>query len=110
MLNRRGFLRGMLIGASATAGTALVQLATPGDVEALALRIPTLVGQPVGYVIPDYGDFDGQVYIRHRREYVPVGYVTRLDVSARVHEEVSWTGEVCLVPGLKTAELFFEGR
>lgn len=107
MMQRRDFLRGVLL--SASAGTALIQLASPAETAALVPSQPVVLGHPEPEFF--YPSDSPEVYVRRPNGgFVCVGLVTRLDVRQEIHREHSWTGEAILIPGLKEGQLFFEGR
>lgn len=107
-MERRSFLRGLV--ASIGAGTALVKLATPEETRALTVEQPvglvsTPKNTPFEYIWPD----DGLAYARRGDEFVPIGYITSLEVSANAHEAMSLNGEIQLVPGLREARAKTQG-
>ena len=114
-MDRRNFVRGIVLGAgSALAGMklddemdkALVQLATPSDVEKLARG-------PVGILQDGLSNPIGvgpEVYMKTKAGgFESVGYVTRIDVTHGMEEMLSWDGQVHLIPGLRRATLEFSG-
>lgn len=110
-MNRRFFLKGILT--SAAAGTAMVQLATPKEVEVLAVSQEVLIGQPQSLFYPaGLMSGDSIVYMRHpdSGEFEPIGYCTQIHLHTPIMENFSWEGTVQLVPGLKRATLEFKGR
>jgi hypothetical protein len=107
-MNRRGFLKGVLITTTAAASsTALVQLASPEDLRQLDVRRPIILGQPEPYLF-EFGD--GELYVRLKNGgFVAVGYITHFAMTRSVHEVTTWEGEGILIPGLKRGQVFFEG-
>jgi hypothetical protein len=111
-MDRRIFLRGLLIGASA--GVAHVKLASPEETKALELNAPILIGHPQRSQLEDAtgalmsGD---PVYVRSDGQFVPIGIITEI---RRMQTEISvgdaWTGEIRYMPGLKSATISFEGE
>lgn len=109
-MERRYFLKGLLI--SATAGEAIVKLATAEETEALVVRQPVIVGQPTEmYALPNGNDLMGEVFIRNRQGgYEQIGFITDVRVEATIANMTSWHGTIQLVPGLKRATAKFEGQ
>lgn len=107
-MERRSFLRGLI--ASVGAGTALVQLATPAEARALTREqpvglVPTPQNTPFEYVWPD----DGLAYARRGDKFVPIGYITSLEITENKHELPRLDGTIELVPGLKSARAKTQG-
>lgn len=95
-MERRNFLKGLLISASAAASTALVKLASPDDVRALTTGQPATLSQPTieTPIMPPYG-YAEYVYMKDERgEFHPIGIVTELTVSAAVDEMLAWDGSI----------------
>ncbi len=111
-MDRRGFLRGMLIGATATASTALVKLASPDEVRALEIGQPALLGQPKPVPLMPIWPDDGLVYVQLRGKFEPIGYLTRVELETPINEAMRVTGDVVMVPGLRRANASFssDGR
>lgn len=108
-MNRRTFLQGTLVSVAAAASTALVRLASPDETATLAVGQPAILGQPSAHWLPY--DWTGEVFMLNRRgEFSPIGYVTRLEIKSSLNELMSWDGDVIVVPGLKRAEMSFEGK
>ena len=81
-MNRRDFIRGTVIGTTAAAATALVQLATPEEAEALAIKDPVILPptEP-SKVIPPPGEF---VYVRDNKgNYLSIGIFVGMDMKLR---------------------------
>jgi len=107
-MERRSFLKGFLISASAAAGTALVQLATPEQAIALIQDHDVVLGQPNRYEPPWMGS---EIYMKHTSGYVPVGYLTQLNMRTEMNDASSWwEGHGTLIPGIKHWTFEFEGR
>ncbi len=115
-MERREFIKGLLIGASAAAGTALVKLAEPEEVTALTLGRETLVGHPQPALdgLPET-PIGAMVYIRTYRghdayQFLPIGFVTRLEIrNESLDVTPSWSGTIVLQPGLMSGEAEFVG-
>jgi len=109
----------MLVSASAAAGTALVKLATPSEALALTNGQSAVLGQPSRYEMPWMGT---EIYMKAplardeetgivMNRYVPVGYLTQLDVHTEMADASSWwEGHGTLIPGIKHWTFEFEGR
>jgi hypothetical protein len=111
-MERRGFLKGMLLATSAAASTALIRLAEPGDVEALVAQRDVLLAQPQSSsmdAVMKAWHGGGEVYARLDGEFVPIGFIKEFRVSTPIDDVVQWDGTVTVVPGLKRAQLLFEG-
>lgn len=99
-MNRRQFLHGTLAAASVAAGTALVKLATPEEVSQLAVGRTTQLSQmpesrPASIESLRNAFFKGDpLYARSGDEFVPVGFVTRVDVKAELDAISSYEAEV----------------
>lgn len=108
-MERRNFLRGLLV--SATAGEAIIKLATAEETQALVVREPVVLGQPTMYALPNGNDLMGEVFIRNRKGgYEQIGYITDLRIEATISDMTSWNGTIQLVPGVKRATASFEGK
>lgn len=112
-MDRRSFLRGTLISATA-GGAALVQLAAPGDVKALVAQREVLMGQPDPSIIDQnmiymYGS---PVYLKDGSgNFYQVGFVTKIEITHRMIDvSTAWEGTSTFVPGLKEGKLTFEGQ
>lgn len=112
-LERRSFLRGLLVSASAAAGTALVKLAKPEDVKALVEQRETLLSQHQHHPVsrenpPDFDWVNGEVFVRDRRgDFAPIGYLTSYEISTAVDAMLDWHGTIRVVPGLQTGTARF---
>ena len=106
MLQRRSFLKGLI--ASVGAGTALVRLAFADETRALVVQQPVGLVTPSLFAAAGYGD-DGIAYVLQKGKFVPVGYITSIDMSCSVDDATSCRGEVRLVPGLRSGTMCFEG-
>lgn len=106
-MNRRRFITGIL--ASATATTALVKLASPGEVAALTLGQEVIVKHPERQELYMPTQLP-EIYARRPDgTFVCIGICTSIDVRAHI-EDISWSGQAILTPGIKSGQLFFEGR
>lgn len=111
-MERRGFLKGLLLSTSASAGTALVKLATPGEVQALVPQRNVMMAQPtIAHEAPfPWADFAPECYMRRKDgRFVPVGVVTSLTVNAPVDECRFLDGTVILTQRPSRAEMEFKG-
>lgn len=114
-MDRRNFIRGLLVSASVGAGTALVRLAKPEEVTGLVAGEQTLIAQPGNRQhVPALEGISSEVYIRKvwqgQEVYVPIGYIREITIGSNVAELVTWDGKVDLVPGLKRGRLLFDGQ
>lgn len=109
-MQRRDFIRGLLISTSAVASTALVKLASPDEARALVPQRSVFIGQPeLDIGVPGI-NAGGYVYMKDQRgEFKPIGIVTSLTINCAVDEVVRWDGTVCVMPGLKETDLQFQG-
>jgi hypothetical protein len=105
-MNRRGFIRGMLM--SATAGTALVKLASAEETQFLEQGTVALGNIEPEQHIPYMGS--PEIFVRHNGAFVCIGFIREIRTSVGVVDGMSWDGSVVLVPGLKRGELFFHGE
>jgi hypothetical protein len=111
-MERRNFLRGMVVGAAGAACTALVKVASDAEVMALARQGEVVVGPPAVGLPEAYPGLDilsGPIYVERDGQFVPIGYATQVTIEARVDEMIEWTGDVKLVPGLWHGGLKFSG-
>jgi hypothetical protein len=111
-MERRSFIKGLLV--SASAGTALVRLASEEEVSALVVNQPTILTQPNPMRLDTAQHafmIGGEVYVRYEGMFVPIGFITQLHVR-RAQTEVApaWDGEVQYIPGLKSASFSFSGE
>src|SRR6267142_1121027 len=105
-LDRRSFIRGMLV--SATAGTAMIQLATAEETKLLTTG-PVALGNIEPEVMPP--PFSSpEVYIRHNGVFLCVGIIREIKTTVGVTDMVSWEGQVTMVPGLKRSEMWSSGE
>lgn len=109
-MERRNFLRGLLIGVPA-AGHALVQLATPAEAKALVVGQPALIGQPPPQHFPRFGHDLEKIFMQGSDgSYLEVGFLTEVSVHHSVDEVSYWNGNVQFMPGIKKMTGRFEGR
>lgn len=107
-MERRGFLTGLI--SSIAGASAMVKLATPAEARALEVAKPVVLRQPQPLEPISQNLIGGEVFMRAGRDYVPVGYVTRLDIDSAVDALPSISGEAVVIPnGLRTATLEFRG-
>jgi hypothetical protein len=104
-MNRRGFIRGMLM--SATAGTALVKLASAEETQQLVAGPVALGNVDAEHHLPYIGS--PEVFVRHNGSFLCIGFIREIRTSLGVEDAISWDGSIVLVPGLKRSELFFHG-
>lgn len=104
-MNRREFLRGAIV--SIAAGEALVQLASVAETEALTKgEAVGLIREPL-FTQPLFGD--GLAYVRQGNDFLPIGYITKIDVRTEpVVDHSVVTGEIIMVPGLSRATMGFQ--
>jgi drug/metabolite transporter superfamily protein YnfA len=107
-MNRRSFLRGALI--SATAGTALVKLATVAETQFLSTAAPVALGNLEPEILPYWHGSSPEVYMRHQGVFLCVGLLREIRVSQDVTDMMTWDGQVVIVPGLKREEFSFQGQ
>jgi hypothetical protein len=103
-MNRRELLKGTLLSVSAAACTALVQLATPEETEALTLHAPTLMGQPEILVVPA-SIVGREVYVRvglaDGEQYLPIGIVDSFEMHRwPIDASTTRDGAQRFIPGL----------
>jgi hypothetical protein len=115
MIERRGFLKGLLVTASAAAGTALIQLAEPREVQALTEHKPIELHTPI--IADDSGEgfgpdfFGGELYIKcqsGRMAYL--GHLTEISINARVHDLTTFDGQAIFIPSRHEAHVRFGGQ
>lgn len=109
-MNRRDFLRGTVVGVTAAASTALVQIATPEETRLVKEGAPvTVASSPV--LMAPRPTWEHTVYMKNSHgEFVAVGLVTRISMEAHVDRAFSWEGEAMLVPQRRTATMLFGGE
>lgn len=107
-MNRRSFLRGMLV--SATAGTALVKLASAEETHFLSTTAPIAVGNLEPEIYPPDWQGSPEVYMRIHGKFVAVGLLHQLTITQGVMEATSWEGHAVMVPGLKRGDFSFRGE
>lgn len=109
MMERRSFIKGLLV--SAGAGTALVKLAVPGEAEALVVQREVMLGHlDEERCIPNLAT--PEIYMRRADgAFQCVGFCTHVEVKAGWLEPgIGWEGQVIIVPGMRGGTLYFEGR
>jgi hypothetical protein len=109
-MERRSFIKGLLI--SATAGEALVKLATPEETSALAVAQPILLKQEGGSSRP-FPPFDAlmsEVYIKNGNAFQSIGFVREVSVHHDHLENFSWDGTIEIVPGFRHATARFSNE
>jgi hypothetical protein len=113
-MERRNFLRGIVLGAGAVASTALVKVASDADVLALTHSRDVVLGPPprtsaAPEAYPQLDILNGPIYIERDGQFVPIGFATQITVQAAVDEIIEWNGTVKLVPGLLRGTMEFKG-
>lgn len=103
-MERRDFLRGVLVATSAVTGEALVKLATPREANALTLGAATTLGQPT--VV----DWNGRhPNLMHQmafiqaapNRFVPIGPITGVHIARPLIDVTTFAdAEIQLVPGI----------
>lgn len=110
-MERRNFIKGLLVSASAATGAALVKLAEPGEAAALVLQRDVLLAQPERTRFPGLQAIGAEVYVKKGDEFIAVGIMRSINVrSGLVDASMAYDGEVMLVPGIKSGTLFFAGH
>ena len=109
-MDRRGFLTGLLVSTAAASCTALVRLASAEETKSLTVGERMMVKQPSRVEMPGHKALGATVFLQNGRgDFVPIGFVTRFNINARVNDLTDWDGEIRYVPGLRTADIQFEG-
>jgi hypothetical protein len=119
-MERRSFLKGLVVGMGTAASTALVKLASPEEAQAL-------VHQPVGILAQppkprSTYDLALQVFRAGNpifasvgsNQFVPIGYITSINVEAPVYSDITVHGDAAvsfnpsgLTRGKMDLEFFF---
>lgn len=110
-MTRRDFFHGVLIGTSAAAGTALIQLATPAELKAFAKDEAVLVSKPPMLVTMGWNAVGEPVYMRTRDgAYAQVGVVRNLTIQSNVMDITTWDSDVqVFAPAMKQYLMSFVG-
>jgi len=110
-MERRNFLRGLVLGAGAAAGTALVKLPSVEEVARFTKEPEVVIGPQLRApaMMPGPHWLNGPIYVETERGFEPIGYITGINIKATVEELFSWDGSAVFVPGLKRATGTFRG-
>ena len=110
-MNRRQFVRGMLVSATATAagGEALVRLASSEEVAQLAVQQPVIIGTPETQMFQNAWLASPEVYLRGPKGFFSVGVITRFEDKTMAMSRETWSGEAAIMPG-SSGKIFFEGQ
>lgn len=94
MSSRRGFLKGLVVGSGAAVGLAatdcLVRLASPAEVEQLAIADPVVLLQPSADSV--HHDLIGRVMFMQdpRGHFLPVGALASIVYQHEMHSVSGW--------------------